>query len=377
MLKERLRRRMLKETTLAQTGATGERELVKAGIERFLREEKVLLPARERKILIEELVNEITGLGPLQPLLEDADITEVMVNKFDEVYIERKGRLDLTGVRFESESQLYHTIERIISPLGLRIDESSPMVDGRLPDGSRVNAIIPPLSLKGPVLTIRKFSTVPLTMEDLVEEGTLPGDLARFLAGAVKAKSNIVVSGGTGSGKTTFLNVLSSFIPAGERLITIEDAAELRFNQPHVISLESRPPNIEGQGEVTIRDLVRNALRMRPDRIIVGEVRGGEALDMLQAMNTGHEGSLTTAHANSCEDLLRRLETMVLMSDVNLPVGPVREQIASAIDLIVQTARLTDGLRKVVEIARVSSFEDGEIKLTRLYEFQRERQCQS
>jgi pilus assembly protein CpaF len=289
-----------------------------------------------------------------------------------QVFVERKGRLELTEVRFRDDAHVQHIIEKIVAPLGRRVDESSPMVDARLPDGSRVNAIIPPLALCGPTITIRKFSRDPLTVEDLIEFGTLTEEMAEFLAVCVRVRLNMVVSGGTGSGKTTLLNVLSSFIPADERIVTIEDAAELQLRQEHVVSLESRPPNIEGRGAILIRDLVRNALRMRPDRIIVGEVRGGEALDMLQAMNTGHDGSLTTGHANSPRDMLSRLETMVLMSGMDLPVRAIREQIASAIDVIVQQSRLTDGSRKVTRISEVQGMEGDVIVLQDVFQYEQE-----
>lgn len=368
ILKRRFKEKLVeKSTSFMSPGRIGEE--LRGSIEQFLREEKLVLPRRQIKLLVDELRNEIAGLGPIEALLKDPSINEVMVNKMDEVYVEREGRIEKTDICFDSEDQLMHTIEKIISPLGLRIDESSPMVDGRLADGSRVNAIIPPLSLKGPAVTIRRFRITPFTMKELVGMKTLSEEMASFLEEAVRAKINMIVSGGTGSGKTTFLNVLSSFIPSSERLISIEDAAELRLNQPHVVALESRAPNIEGQGEITIRHLVRNALRMRPDRIIVGEVRGGEALDMLQAMNTGHEGSLTTTHANSCFDALRRLETMVLMSDVHLPATSVREQIASSIDLIIQTDRFSCGARKVVEIAAVRGLIQRQYKLKTLFRF--------
>jgi pilus assembly protein CpaF len=299
-------------------------------------------------------------------------MTEVMVNGADDVYVERKGRIErVEGLFVEGEEQVFHLIERIVAPLGLRVDESLPYVDARLPDGSRVNAIIPPLSLCGPIVTIRKFTLRPLTPEDVVRLGTLTEPMMEFLGACVRAKANIVVSGGTASGKTSLLGVLSSFIPPGERLITIEDAAELRLSQPHVVSLEARPPNVEGAGEVTVRALVRNALRMRPDRIIVGEVRGGEALDMLQAMNTGHEGSLSTAHSNSPRDLLSRLETMALMSDVELPVSHVREQIAGALDLIVHMSRLSDGRRTVSRVSAVEGLRAGSVLLQDVFRWRR------
>ena len=293
-----------------------------------------------------------------------------MVNRPDQVYCERFGKLELTDIQFRDYEHIRHVIDKIVTPLGRRVDESSPMVDARLPDGSRVNAIVPPLSLNGPVLTIRKFSVDPYTVEDLIGFGTITQGMAAFLAACVKVKLNIIVSGGSGAGKTTLLNVLSSFIPEGERVVTVEDAAELKLHQPHVVRLESRPPNIEGRGEVKIRDLVRNCLRMRPDRIVVGEVRGGEALDMLQAMNTGHEGSISTIHSNSPRDALARMETMVMMSGMELPSRAIREQIAAAIHLIVQIARLSDGSRKVASVSEVQGMEGNVIVLQDLFTFQ-------
>jgi pilus assembly protein CpaF len=323
----------------------------------------------DKERLVEEITNDAIGYGPITPLLEDPDITEVMVNGADSVYIERNGSLILTGVKFRDNEHVYHVIEKIVAPIGRRIDESSPMVDARLPDGSRVNVIIPPLALTGPTITIRKFYRDPLQVDDLIKLGTLTAEMAEFLEACVKARLNIVVSGGTGSGKTTTLNVLSSFIPSNERIVTVEDSAELQLRQDHVITLESRPPNVEGKGAVTIRDLVRNCLRMRPDRIVVGEVRSGEALDMLQAMNTGHDGSLTTGHANSPRDIISRLETMVLMAGMEIPVRAIREQIASAIDLIIQQSRMKDGTRKITHITEVQGMEGDVITLQDLFVF--------
>jgi pilus assembly protein CpaF len=338
----------------------------------ILRAEGHVLPQRSLLQVVNRVSDEVVGYGPIEPLLRDPDVTEVMVNGADDVYVERRGRIErVPDGLFEGEEAVLHLIERIVAPLGLRVDESSPWADARLPDGSRVHAVIPPLSLRGPVLTVRKFSPVPLGPDDLLANGTMGPRMLAFLAACVRGRANIVVSGGASSGKTTLLGVLSSFIPDDERLITIEDAAELRLAKPHVVGLEARPPNVEGRGEVTLRDLVRNALRMRPDRIIVGEVRGGEALDMLQAMNTGHDGSLSTAHANSPRHLLWRLETMALMSDVDLPVAHVREQVAAAIDVVAHMARLRDGRRVVAEIASVEGVREGETVVRPLFRFHR------
>ncbi|WP_202078120.1 CpaF family protein [Caldalkalibacillus salinus] len=326
----------------------------------------------DRKSVINELVNDLTGFGPINPLLEDEEVTEVMVNGPHQVYCERKGKVELTNVRFRDDDHVMNIIEKIVSPIGRRIDESSPMVDARLPDGSRVNAIIPPLALNGPTITIRKFAKDPFTIHDLISFGTLSEEMAVFLDACVKAKLNVFVSGGTGSGKTTTLNVLSSFIPNDERIVTIEDAAELQLGQDHVVSLESRPPNIEGEGAITIRDLVKNSLRMRPERIIVGEVRSGEALDMLQAMNTGHDGSLATGHSNSPRDMIARLETMVLMAGVDLPVRAIREQIAGAIDVIIQQTRMKDGTRRIVAITEVQGLEGDIVVLQDIFAFQQD-----
>ncbi|HLG18336.1 MAG TPA: CpaF family protein [Bdellovibrionota bacterium] len=311
--------------------------------------------------LVQDIVDEAVGLGPLENLLRDPSVTEVMVNGRTAIYVERGGKIERTPFQFISDSSLRSVIDRIVSPLGRRIDESSPMVDARLADGSRVNAVIPPLALNGPTITIRKFSKVPLSVSRLIEFGSLTDQAASFLSESVRIRKNILIAGGTGSGKTTLLNALSGFIPRHERIVTIEDAAELKLPQDHVVSLETRPANVEGKGEVAIRDLVRNALRMRPDRIVVGECRGGEALDMLQAMNTGHDGSLTTAHANSPRDALLRLETMVLMAGFDLPLRAIREQIASALDLIVFQARLADGTRRVTHVTEVCGAEEGTI----------------
>lgn len=329
----------------------------------------VVPPGYTRAQLVEEIVAEAIGLGPIEPLLAEEAVTEVMVNGPYQIYVERQGKLTRTSKKFNNAASLMSIIERIVTPLGRRIDESSPMVDARLRDGSRVNAIIPPLSLIGPVLTIRKFAKRRLTVDDLIAMGTMSREMAEFLQVCVENKCNIVVSGGTGSGKTTTLNVLSNFIPQHERIVTIEDAAELQLGQEHLVSLESRPANIEGRGQVAIRDLVKNALRMRPDRIVVGECRGGEALDMLQAMNTGHDGSLTTGHANSPRDLLSRLEVMVLMSGMDLPVRAIREQIASAVDIILQQTRFSDGRRRITSIVEIDGMEGDTILMQQIFKF--------
>jgi pilus assembly protein CpaF len=321
----------------------------------------------ERRQLVREISDDILGYGPLEPLLRDDSITEVMVNSADQIFIERAGKIEKTTTAFVDDAHLLRIIDKIVSQVGRRVDESSPMVDARLPDGSRVNAIIPPLSLRGPVLTIRKFSRDPYTMDDLINFGTLGAKSAHFLAACVQGKLNMLISGGTGTGKTTTLNALSAFVPGDERIVTIEDAAELQLQQEHVITLEARPPNIEGQGEVRIRELVRNALRMRPDRIIVGEVRGPETLDMLQAMNTGHEGSLTTIHANSPRDALSRIETLVLTAGVELPLRAIREQVASAFDVLVQIERLVDGSRRITHITEVLGMESDIITLQDIF----------
>lgn len=321
----------------------------------------------ERRRIVREIADDVLGYGPLEPLLRDDSVSEVMVNNYDLIFVEREGRLERADASFVDNAHLLRIIDKIVSQVGRRIDESSPMVDARLPDGSRVNAIIPPLSLRGPTLTIRKFSRDPYTMDDLINFGSLTPQAAQFLAACVKGKLNVLISGGTGTGKTTMLNAMSSFVPEDERIVTIEDAAELQLQQQHVITLESRPPNIEGQGEIRIRELVRNALRMRPDRIIVGEVRGAETLDMLQAMNTGHEGSLTTIHANAPRDALARLETLVLTSGVDLPLRAIREQTSSAFDVLVQISRLVDGSRRVTHITEVLRMESDVITLQDLF----------
>ena len=338
--------------------------------ETMLVEEKIVLSRTEKRKLFESIVAEILGLGPLEQFLNVEGMSEIMVNGPKDVFIELNGKIQRTNITFEDDEHLMRIIDRIVAPLGRRIDEGSPMVDARLSDGSRVNAVIPPISLVGPVLTIRIFSKQPLTIENLIEFGSVTPESVEFLRAAVIAQTNVVVSGGTGTGKTTLLNVLSGFIPNEERIVTIENAAELQLRQEHVVTLEARPPNVEGRGTVSIRDLVINSLRMRPDRIVVGEVRGGEALDMLQAMNTGHDGSLTTAHANSARDMLSRLETMVLMAGMDLPSRAIREQMASAIDLIVQVTRLRDGSRKVTSISEIQGMEGDVITMSEIFRFE-------
>jgi pilus assembly protein CpaF len=370
-LRERIQQRLL--TELSPSATRTDNAEVRQALERYFNETlaELGLPMSrlERADVLDQLVADILGLGPLEALLADDMVTEILVNGPSKVYVERGGKLELTNIKFRDDEDVMRVVERIVTPLGRRVDESSPMVDARLPDGSRVNVIIPPLSLVGPAISIRKFPKHALTPDELIKKGAMTPGIADFLRACVKAALNIVVSGGTGTGKTTILNALSSFIPEDERIITIEDAAELRLQQPHVVRLESRPPNVEGKGAVTIRQLVINALRMRPDRIVVGEVRGGEALDMLQAMNTGHEGSMTTVHSNSARDTLRRVETMVLMAGMDLPLRAIREQIASAFDLIVHLGRLSDGSRKIVQIAEVQGMEGDTIVMQDIFQF--------
>jgi len=368
--RELIERLDLKRLTVSGIDAQELRERAYQTVGKIVAEVRSRLPASiSPDALVKEICDEALGLGPLEDLLADPEITEIMVNGPNQVYVEKKGKLVLTDRSFMDDDSVLAVIERIVAPIGRRIDESQPYVDARLPDGSRVNAIIHPLSLVGPCLTIRKFSKTPFTGEDLIRFGTLSPAILEFARVCVRLRKNIIVSGGTGSGKTTLLNVLSSYLPPDERIITIEDAAELQLKQTHVVRLEARPPNIEGKGAITIRDLVRNALRMRPDRIVVGECRGGEALDMLQAMNTGHDGSLTTIHANSPRDVISRLETMVLMSGMDLPVRAIREQIAAAIHLIIHTARMGDGSRKVTRVAEIVGLEGDQITMQDLFEY--------
>jgi pilus assembly protein CpaF len=346
------------------------RRTIEELFESILAEEKIVLSRPERRRLFEQIVAEILGLGPIEPLLADETITEIMVNGAKNIYIERRGKITREPASFETDDHLMRIIDRIVAPLGRRIDESSPYVDARLPDGSRVNAVIPPISLIGPTLTIRKFARNPITVEQLIEYGTITAEAIEFLKASVISRINMIISGGTGSGKTTMLNVISQYIPPDERIVTIENAAELQLRQEHVVTLESRPPNIEGRGEVTIQDLVVNSLRMRPDRIIVGEIRDEAALDMLQAMNTGHDGSMTTAHSNSPRDTLSRIETMTLMAGMELPIRAIREQIASALELVVHLERLRDGTRKVTHIAEIQGMEGDVITMTDIFIFE-------
>jgi len=374
-LKLRIHRELIERIDLANLArsdmdhATGE---LRRAVFQLIEEQAVPLSQRDREKLNEEILHEVYGLGPIEPLMRDPDVSDILVNTARQVYVERLGKLEPTPVIFRDDAHLMQIIDRIVSRIGRRVDESSPMVDARLPDGSRVNAIIPPLALDGPMLSIRRFGRSPLTAEDLLRLGSLTNEMITVLRAMIRGRLNVLISGGTGSGKTTLLNCLSSFIPDGERIITIEDSAELQLQQPHVCRLETRPPNIEGKGEVTQRDLVRNCLRMRPDRIIVGEVRGAESLDMLQAMNTGHDGSISTVHANSARDALNRLEMMMQMAGFDLPIRAMRQQISSALDLVVHTARLPDGTRKVVGVSEVAGMEGDMIMIQELFTFQRE-----
>ncbi|MFD2368597.1 CpaF family protein [Brevibacillus sp. GCM10020057] len=373
-LAEHYKSRLLRETNLERLTslAPGEMRLaIERMVSQYMSEEKVVIPRSEKELLLTRLINESVGLGPLEPLLADPEITEISINGHAEVYVEKGGRLELTDLKFRDEEHLRHIVDRIVAPLGRRIDESSPMVDARLKDGSRVNAVIPPISLNGTLVSIRKFRKEPYSMDDLMRFGSFDEAMCRFLQAVVEAKMNVLISGGTGSGKTTLLNAVSHSIPPFERVITIEDSAELRLDRPNCIGLEARPPNMEGKGEITIRHLVKNSLRMRPDRIIVGEVRGAEAFDMLQAMNTGHEGSLTTVHANSPQDAFTRLEGMVVMAGLDLPSAVIREYIVSALDVIVQVTRLSDGTRKMVSISEVFAGPGKEVEVAEIFRFQR------
>jgi pilus assembly protein CpaF len=372
-LKTRIHRKLIDTIDLTRLSNL-EMEIVKVEIRRILEElvmaESLPLGRSDRDRLVTEVQHEVFGSGPIEFLMKDPEITDILVNTHSQIYVERHGKLEKTDVRFRDDNHLMQIIERIVSRVGRRIDESSPMVDARLPDGSRVNAIIPPLALDGPILSIRRFGAEPLTMKDLIEYGSIPEQVAELLRACVKSQLNVLISGGTGAGKTTLLNCLSNYIPVQERIVTIEDSAELKLQQEHVVRLETRPPNIEGSGTVTQRDLVRNALRMRPDRIIVGEVRGGEALDMMQAMNTGHDGSISTIHANSARDALSRLETMMLMAGVNLPERAMREQISSALDVIIQLSRMSDGSRKLMELSEVVGMEGSVVTTQMVFQFQ-------
>lgn len=371
-IREKVQRKLLAEsdTEVNLEHLPQMRQIIEAIFNRVLSEENLLYTRNVRNRLLEWVISDILGYGPLEPLLKEVSITEIMVNGPQNVYVERYGRIEKTNVVFENEEHLMRIIDRIVAPIGRRVDESSPMVDARLPNGYRVNATIPPLSLDGPLLTIRKFAQTPFTAQDLIANGTMTHALVVFLKACVEARINMVISGGTGSGKTTLLNVCSAFVPGTERILTIEDIAELQLKQEHVARLEKRPPNVEGKGEVTIRQLVINALRMRPDRIIVGEARGGEALDMLQAMNTGHDGSMTTIHSNSPRDTMRRIETMVLMAGMDLPLKAIREQLASAIELVVHMQRLRDGTRKVVQVSEVQGMEGETVVMQDLFIFE-------
>lgn len=374
-LRVKIHRRLIEEmdtTQLSDINPTELRKQIRQAVNELLLEENALLTQAERERLVDEILDETMGLGPLEPLLRDQSVSEIMVNGCKQVYIERKGKLVLADVQFKDDQHLLQIIDRIVSRVGRRVDESTPLCDARLQDGSRVNVIIPPLAIDGPTLTIRKFSVDPYKVQDLINFGSLSPMAADLLRACVHARFNIIISGGTGSGKTTLLNVVSSFIPEDERIVTIEDAAELQLQQEHVVRLETRPPNIEGQGAITMRDLVKNSLRMRPERIVVGEVRAGEALDMLQAMNTGHDGSLTTVHSNSARDAIRRLETLVMMAGFDLPQRAIREQIASAVDIIIQASRLSDGSRKVTSVTEIVGMEGDVVLLQDIFLFKQQ-----
>jgi len=373
-MKSRLHRALINRMDLTKLAALSQ-EQVHAEVSRLaesvLAQEAMPLSSSERDRLVNDVQHELFGLGPLEPLLADPTISDILVNRYSTIYVERRGKLEVTNVAFKDDEHLMRVIERIVSSVGRRIDESSPMVDARLRDGSRVNAIIPPLSIDGPVLSIRRFGAEPLRMNSLIENKALTRDIADMLQMCVSARLNVLISGGTGAGKTTLLNALSAYIPEDERIVTIEDSAELQLQQPHVVRLETRPHNIEGKGEVTQRDLVRNALRMRPDRIVIGEVRGGEAIDMLQAMNTGHDGSLTTIHANTPRDALARVETMIQMTGMRLSDRAMRQQIAAALDLVVQVARLSDGTRRLTSISEITGMEGETITMQEIFQFER------
>lgn len=372
-LKSRIHQALLNRMDLAVMESLPQDRLlveIKGLVERLLIEERTPINDIERLRIIQDIQHEVLGLGPLEPLLADPTISDILVNTHRQVYVERRGKLELTDTQFANEAHLRKIIDRIVSRIGRRVDESSPMVDARLPDGSRVNAIIPPLAIDGALLSIRRFAVIPLKMEDLIRTKSMTQEMSEIISGLVKAKCSILISGGTGSGKTTLLNIMSSYIPHSERIVTIEDAAELQLQQPHVVRLETRPPNVEGKGEVSQRALVRNSLRMRPDRVIIGEVRGAEAIDMLQAMNTGHEGSMATVHANTPRDALSRIENMVSMAGLNLPTKAVRHQISSAIVVVVQVSRLSDGKRKLVSIQEITGMEGDVITMQEIYTFQ-------
>lgn len=373
--KQRINEKLLSILDLSLIETIGDQKAraeIRQTANHLLAEESAPLSLRQRQRVITAIEDEVLGLGPLEPLLADKSVSDILVNGFDTIYVERRGKLERTNASFSDHGHLLNTIDRIVSAVGRRVDESSPMVDARLKDGSRVNAIIPPLAIDGAALSIRRFAVELLTMKNLIELDTVTPDIAQMLSGIVRAKLNVLVSGGTGAGKTTLLNILSSFIPHDERVVTIEDSAELQMQQPHVVRLETRPANIEGKGEISARDLVKNALRMRPDRIVVGEVRGAEALDMLQAMNTGHDGSLTTIHANSPRDALSRVENMVSMTGIAFPIKALRTQVASALDVVIQISRLEDGKRRIVSVQEINGMEGEIVTMSELFRFERE-----
>ncbi|SEP98744.1 CpaF family protein [Piscibacillus halophilus] len=373
-LVEHYKSRLLTEVNLEQITSLSDsdkRLKIERFVNHFMAEEKVVIPKQDKKRMLSMLIDESVGFGPLEPLLKDDDITEILVNSPKEVYVEKRGQLERVNISFKDEDHVRHIVDRVVAPLGRRIDESSPMVDARLPDGSRVNAVINPISLGGTLLSVRKFRKTPFTMDDLQEFGTFTDEMSAFMQALVRTKLSVLISGGTGSGKTTLLNALAKSIPTKERVITIEDSAELRLERPNAVGMEARPPNVEGEGEITIRQLVKNSLRMRPDRIIVGEVRGSEAFDMLQAMNTGHEGSLTTVHANTPIDAINRVEGMVVMAGMDLPTGVIRDYITGALDYIIQVQRLTDGTRKIMNVSEVEKTSSGKIEVRDIFKFQR------